>query len=244
MDSDFELPLSDKVVLDLELGSPEVLERMDVPILVTLRSPGEPPRLAFINDAALRLLGYQREELTGQSPAFLRSHGSSGAWALDEIFDCEEGAMIETALRRKDGTEQPLLIQTSAHQGAWGWWVIGCALPIERPESRSAHEREPHDPRKLRVGDLTLEPETRWLRYGECRVELTPSECLLLETLMRRAGSVVQRADLYDQLWGFSPAVRTRAVDVYAGSLRRKLRNLGAPEVIHTVRGVGYLLDE
>ncbi len=80
-------------------------------------------------------------------------------------------------------------------------------------------------------------------RAGE-PLSLTKTEFDLLETLMRDAGKVVTRAQLYEDVWGFDFETSSNSLDVYVGYLRRKTENGGRSRVIHTVRGVGYVLRE
>jgi two-component system OmpR family response regulator len=71
-------------------------------------------------------------------------------------------------------------------------------------------------------------------------VELTAKEFDLLECLMRHAGRVLTRTELKEYVWDFSFDARTKVVDLYVHYLRRKLEKAGAPDLIETVRGVGY----
>jgi two-component system response regulator MprA len=80
-------------------------------------------------------------------------------------------------------------------------------------------------------------------RAGE-QLSLTKTEFDLLETLMRDAGKVVSRAQLYEDVWGFDFETSSNSLDVYVGYLRRKTENGGRSRVIHTVRAVGYVLRD
>lgn len=96
----------------------------------------------------------------------------------------------------------------------------------------------------LRVGDLELDPERRRaLRAGRI-VELQPREFMLLEFLMRHVGRVVTRTMLLEQVWEFHFDPKTNIVDTHICRLRAKIGGPGDPELIHTVRGAGYILDE
>lgn len=77
-------------------------------------------------------------------------------------------------------------------------------------------------PAELSVGGLALETARRRARFGGSQTELTPSECVLPGTLIDHAGCMVGRTLLYEELWGFDPSLRSRAIDVYVASLRRK----------------------
>ena len=73
-------------------------------------------------------------------------------------------------------------------------------------------------------------------------VELTRTEFSLLETLMRHRGQVLTRSQLYSSVWGEDLDGMSNTLDVYVGYLRRKLEAAGSPRLVHTMRGVGYLV--
>ena len=79
-------------------------------------------------------------------------------------------------------------------------------------------------------------------RVGTTTVQLARRKCAILEHLMRRLGRVVPKAVLEDKLYGLDDELGSNAVPVHVHHLRRKLADAGATAVIHTVRGVGYLL--
>jgi two-component system, OmpR family, response regulator len=101
--------------------------------------------------------------------------------------------------------------------------------------------RWPDDRRALRAGDLVLD-EARWTvhRAGQ-QVDLSPTEFRLLACLMRNQGQVLSRAQLLENVWGWNRACQSQVVETYVSYLRRKLDAHG-PRLIHTKRGVGYLL--
>ena len=92
------------------------------------------------------------------------------------------------------------------------------------------------------VGPLQLDPARREVRLHGRPVELTKREYELLETLARNAGIVLTRERLLELVWGYDFAVDTNVVDVFVGYLRRKLEADGTPRMIHTVRGVGFVV--
>ena len=239
--------LPDRALLDLEIGPVEVLERMGVPVLVT-RLGDERSSIVFVNDAAVRLLGYEREELLGQGPECWQSRkpGVADLKAINSALREGHKVRMATVARSKDGAERGLRVEMVPHQGSWGLWVVSTVVWIsdEDPEDTGSLRITRERPDRLSVGGLVLETPMRRVRYGETKVDLTPSECLILATLMDEAGCVVERTALYEELWGFDPSMRSRAVDVYVASLRRKLSDLGAPEMIHTIRGVGYTFHD
>jgi len=96
----------------------------------------------------------------------------------------------------------------------------------------------------LRLGDLVLEPSTRdVLRAGDA-LNLTRTEFALLEYLMRRAGHVVARNTLIAAVWGQDREIEDNTLDAFVRLLRHKVDGAGRTRLIHTVRGVGYLVRE
>jgi two-component system, OmpR family, response regulator len=94
----------------------------------------------------------------------------------------------------------------------------------------------------LKVADLTLDPLSHRVARGRLTINLTPKEYAILEVLMRRPGQVVTRASLAERVWETEHDAFTNLVDVHVSHLRRKIDTAGAPPLIQTVRGRGYLL--
>ncbi len=90
----------------------------------------------------------------------------------------------------------------------------------------------------LRVGDVEVEPAARTVSFRGAHVELQPREFALLHEFMLNAGRVLSREQLQDRLYAWGEEIGSNAVEVHVHHLRRKL----APDVIRTVRGVGYLM--
>lgn len=96
----------------------------------------------------------------------------------------------------------------------------------------------------VRVGDLELDPAGRRVHLRGNPIELTKREFELLEVLARNAGIVLSRDRLLSLVWGYDFDSDTNVVDVFVGYLRRKLEAGGAPRLVHTVRGVGFVMRE
>ncbi|MGW0825008.1 response regulator transcription factor [Streptomyces sp. NPDC002845] len=96
----------------------------------------------------------------------------------------------------------------------------------------------------LTVAGLRMDVQARRIWRGAREVELTRTEFDLLELLVRNAGIVLDHATIYDRIWGYDFGPGSKNLAVYVGYLRRKLDEPGAPALIHTVRGVGYVLRE
>ncbi len=97
------------------------------------------------------------------------------------------------------------------------------------------------DSPELRVGDLVLDEESYEVRRGDVPVKLTATEFELLRFLMRNQRRVVSKAQILDRVWSYDYEGRASVVELYVSYLRKKLDALGPP-MIHTVRGVGYLI--
>jgi DNA-binding response OmpR family regulator len=95
---------------------------------------------------------------------------------------------------------------------------------------------------QLQVADLLLDPDTREVIRGEGRLSLTRTEYSLLERLMYRAGKVVSRRSLIESVWGFDRDIEENTLDAFMHLLRNKVDPPGRPKLIHTVRGVGYMI--
>ena len=95
---------------------------------------------------------------------------------------------------------------------------------------------------KLRVGNLSLDPATRQVSRAGIAVLLTRTEYNLLERLMDRAGKVVSRRSLIEAVWGFEREIEENTLDAFVRLLRAKIDIEGQSKLIHTVRGVGYMI--
>jgi DNA-binding response OmpR family regulator len=96
----------------------------------------------------------------------------------------------------------------------------------------------------LAAADLTLDPATRAVQRGGRKIELTPREYALLEFFLRNKGRVLGRTLIAQHVWGVDFDTFTNVIDVYVNYLRRKIDADAEPKLLHTVRGVGYVLRE
>jgi two-component system copper resistance phosphate regulon response regulator CusR len=94
----------------------------------------------------------------------------------------------------------------------------------------------------LKVADLSLDKNTRTVTRGDEVIELTPKEYTVLEYLMRHAGRVMSRTLITEYAWGYHFDPGTNIVDVVINHLRKKIDSTRAEKLIHTVRGVGYVV--
>jgi DNA-binding response OmpR family regulator len=95
----------------------------------------------------------------------------------------------------------------------------------------------------IRVGDLEVDTATRTARRAGEELNLTSREFALLELLAMRAGQMVSRSDIWEQLYDFNEDVESNVVDVFISYLRKKLERPDLPKLIHTRRGEGYILQ-
>jgi two-component system response regulator MprA len=101
-----------------------------------------------------------------------------------------------------------------------------------------------HTDPPLVFADLTMDLGTREVRRGDRSISLTRTEFALLELLLAHPKQVLTRGRILEDVWGYDFPTSGNALEVYVGYLRRKTEAAGEPRLIHTVRGVGYVLRE
>ena len=94
----------------------------------------------------------------------------------------------------------------------------------------------------LTVGDLSIRPASREVERAGRPIELTAREYELLELLARNAGTILTKETIFEKVWGYDFEIESDAIKVYVSYLRKKLNAPGEPDLIHAVRGVGYML--
>lgn len=104
--------------------------------------------------------------------------------------------------------------------------------------------QQPSEGETLRFSDLSLNTATREVKRGNQFIELTAQEFDLLELFMRHPRQVLKRDLIYERVWGYNFEGESNVIEVYVRYLRTKLEAAGLPRLIHTVRGVGYVLRE
>jgi two-component system response regulator MprA len=97
---------------------------------------------------------------------------------------------------------------------------------------------------ELRFGDVRVEPGSWRARRGERPLELSRTEFNLLALFLAHPRQVLSRSQIFESVWGYDFGPSSNALGVYVGYLRRKLEAGGEPRLLHTVRGVGYVLRE
>ena len=116
-----------------------------------------------------------------------------------------------------------------------GMAPVGVAPKVVAPELPAG---------RIEAAGLRMDIQARRAWRGSRELELTRTEFELLELLVRNAGIVLDHSTIYDRIWGYDFGPGSKNLAVYVGYLRRKLDEPGAPQLIHTVRGVGYVLRE
>jgi len=193
---------------------------------------------------------------------------SDGAEALDRVQATEPDAIVlDVMMPRVDGLDvcrelrargdrTPILILTARHKvadrvsgldaGADDYLVKPFALEelLARLRALLRRTTETNGQGALQVGDLRLNPATREVWRGDTPVDLTKTEFQLLELFMLNRGIVLSRATIYERIWDYDFGPTSNSLEVYVGYLRRKTEVGDAPRLIHTVRGVGYVLRE
>ncbi|MGY1500086.1 response regulator transcription factor [Streptomyces sp. QTS52] len=145
-------------------------------------------------------------------------------------FDVEEVfARLRALLRRTGPGEQ--------RPGLRGVAPVGVPASLV-PKEPAVPERH------LTAAGLRMDLQARRVWRGARELELTRTEFELLELLVRNAGIVLDHSTIYDRIWGYDFGPGSKNLAVYVGYLRRKLDEPGASQLIHTVRGVGYVLRE
>lgn len=114
----------------------------------------------------------------------------------------------------------------------------GVRFPPDRPTEAAG------DRGLLRFHDLEMDTRTRDVRRGERRIYLTPTEFRLLELFLRNPRQVLTHEVIFDRVWGFDFGRASNTLNVYVGYLRRKTEAGGEYRLIHTARGIGFILRE
>ena len=191
---------------------------------------------------------------------------ASGAAALDRLAVAPPDAVVlDVGLPHLDGLEvcrrmrqagdsTPVLMLTARDAiddrvegldaGADDYLVKPFALRELRARLRALLRRADRSADVLRYADLTLDPGAHEVHRGERRVDLSRTEFALLELFMRHPRQVLTRTQIFESVWGYDFGATSNALGVYMGYLLRKTEDGGEPRLLHTVRGVGYVLRE
>jgi two-component system response regulator MprA len=191
---------------------------------------------------------------------------ADGAAALDRLAAAPPDAVIlDVSMPRVDGLEvcrrmrqagdrTPVLMLTARDAiddrvagldaGADDYLVKPFALRELLARLRALLRRIDTPSQRSRYADLELDPGSRDVWRGERRIELTRTEYALLELFLEHPRQVLTRSQIFERVWGYDFGATSNALGVYVGYLRRKTEAGGERRLLHTVRGIGYVLRE
>jgi two-component system response regulator MprA len=192
----------------------------------------------------------------GQEALELITRDRPDAVVLDVMMPRLDGLEVCRRLR-SSGDDLPILVLTARDSvservagldaGADDYLPKPFALEELLARMRALLRRTSPDDREsvaMTFADLSLDPVTREVTRGERQISLTRTEFSLLEMLIANPRRVLTRSRILEEVWGFDFPTSGNALEVYVGYLRRKTEAEGEPRLIHTVRGVGYVLRE
>ena len=209
--------------------------------------------LAYIA-RGLRELGHAVDvAATGRDGLFLATGGGHDVLIVDRMLPELDGVALVKALR-ETGVRAPILFLTALRgvgdrvrgleAGGDDYLVKPFAFAELLARIQALVRRPPlaDAPLTLRVSDLELDAFKRTVNRGGKPIELQPREFQLLEYLMRHAERIVTRTMLLEAIWDFHFDPKTNIVETHMSRLRAKLCQHGGPNLIHTIRGAGYVL--
>jgi two-component system OmpR family response regulator len=175
------------------------------------------------------------------------------AAVVDVMLPRLDGLSLVTALRRA-GVQVPILFLSAKHTvddrvrglqaGGDDYLTKPFAFPelLARVQALTRRGQVSQEPTVLSIADLRLDRLTRHVERGGTAIDLRPREFALLEFLLRHQGKVVSKAMIVSHVWDYSFDTGTNIVDVLVYRLRDKIDKGFEPKLLHTVRGVGYVL--
>ena len=208
-------------------------------------------------DRALRLDGYEvRQAADGRQALEMVEQKQPDAIVLDLMMPHVDGLEVCRRLRGA-GDRTPILILTARDAvsdrvegldaGADDYIVKPFALEELQARLRALLRRAGSGTtpsQTLRFADLVLDPVAYEVRHGDRLVDLTRTEFLLLELFITNPRQVLTRSQIFERVWGYDFGPTSNSLTVYIGYLRRKLESGGESRLLHTVRGVGYVLKD
>ena len=226
-----------------------------------------PPRVLVVDDdravreslrRSLEFNGYAVALAADGAEALASISGSAPDVVVMDVMMPRLDGLEATRALRKAGNDVPILVLTARDAvgdrvegldaGADDYLTKPFALQELLARLRALLRRVvPHEDAPdevLTFADLSLDVATREVRRGERLVELTRTEFTLLEMFLRRPRRVLERSFILEEVWGYDFPTTANSLEVYVGYVRRKTEAGGEPRLIHTVRGVGYVLKQ
>ena len=205
-------------------------------------------------ERVLELEGYQVKTANdGNAALDLIVSSKPHAVVMDVMMPFADGLTVTRELRHR-GNRTPILLLTARHEvgdrvagldaGADDYLVKPFAVDelLARVRALLRRYESPTSAAVLSLGDLTMDVNKREVKRGSKVLELTKTEFDLLHILLEQRDIVLTREYLYEHIWGFNFETNSKSLDVYIGYLRRKLDDSGEEKLLHTVRGVGYVM--
>jgi len=205
-------------------------------------------------ERVLELEGYQVKTANdGNAALDLIVSSKPHAAVMDVVMPFADGLTVTRELRHR-GNRTPVLLLTARHEvgdrvagldaGADDYLVKPFAVDelLARVRALLRRYESPTSAAVMSIGDLSMDVNKREVKRGGKVLDLTKTEFDLLHILLEQQNIVLSREYLYEHIWGFNFETNSKSLDVYIGYLRRKLDDSGNEKLLHTVRGVGYVM--
>ena len=212
-----------------------------------------------VRKAVQRVLELENYQVTavndGQAALEALSKSRFDLAVLDVMMPFADGLTVTRELRQR-GNRTPVLLLTARHEvgdrvagldaGADDYLVKPFAVDelLARVRALLRRYESPASAAVMSMGDLTMDVNKREVKRGSKLLELTKTEFDLLRILLEQRDIVLSREYLYEHIWGFNFETNSKSLDVYIGYLRRKIEDSGEERLLHTVRGVGYVMRQ
>ena len=205
-------------------------------------------------ERVLELEGYRvRTANDGNAALDLITSSKPHAAVMDVMMPFADGLTVTRELRHR-GNRTPVLLLTARHEvgdrvagldaGADDYLVKPFAVDelLARVRALLRRYESPTSAAVVSIGDLSMDVNKREVKRGGRVLDLTKTEFDLLHILLEQQNIVLSREYLYEHIWGYNFETNSKSLDVYIGYLRRKLDDSGEEKLLHTVRGVGYVM--